>query len=115
MSITSIIIAVALFVIGIGLGWALWGRKKASEPQEDTGISASSLPVVDESVLAEKDEQLHKAQGELNDLRVKIDELKRKRSAIQMEKEKRIGELEVQLRNATEGKIDEPTLKRGIF
>lgn len=112
MSITSIIIAVALFVIGIGLGWALWGRKKASEPQEDTGMSASSLPVVDESVLAEKDEQLHKAQGELNDLRVKIDELKRKISAIQTEKEKRVGELEVQLRNATEGKIDEVVMQK---
>ena len=109
MDITTIIIAVVLFVIGIGigLGWALWGRKKTPEADETVNTSAPSVPVVDESVLAEKDEQLQKAQSELNELRSKTDDLKKQISDLQTEKEKEIGELESQLQNVTEGKLDD--------
>lgn len=61
MSIATIIIAIVLFVIGIGLGWGGYygGGKKASETQEETSINTPPSSVVDESILAEKDEQLH--------------------------------------------------------
>ena len=105
MDVSTIIIAVVLFVFGIVLGWGLWGRKRTSETNEDVNVNESSASVVDESILAEKEEQLHKSQAELNDLRAKTDDLKNQISALQQEN-KKIGELKVQLQNATEGKID---------
>ncbi len=107
MDITSIIVYIVLFVIGLVLGWGLWGRKRTSEANEDVNVNESSASVVDESILAEKEEQLHKSQAELNNLRAKTDDLKIQISALQKEKNKEIGELQVQLQNATEGKIDE--------
>lgn len=107
MYVSTIIIAVVLFVFGIVLGWVLWGRKETVEADEATNVGASLMPVSDESALAEKDEQLHKAQGEQNALRTKIEDLKNQISALQIEKEKRVGELETQLKDATDGKIDE--------
>lgn len=107
MDVSTIIIAVVLFVFGIVLGWVLWGRKETVEADEATNAGASLMPVGDESALAEKDEQLHKAQGEQDALRTKIEDLKNQISALQIEKEKRVGELETQLKDATDGKIDE--------
>lgn len=107
MDITSIIICIVLFFIGLVLGWGLWGRKSTSEANEDVNVSESSASVVDESLLTEKEDQLRKSQAELDDLRAKTDDLKSQISVLQKEKDKEIGELQVQLQNATEGKLDE--------
>lgn len=107
MDITSIIICIVLFFIGLVLGWGLWGRKRTSEANEDVNVSESSTYIVDESLLAEKEDQLRKSQAELDDLRAKTDDLKSQISVLQKEKDKEIGELQVQLQNATEGKLDE--------
>ena len=73
MDVSTIIIAVVLFVFGIVLGWGLWGRKRTLEANEDVNVSESSASIVDESLLAEKEDQLRKSQAELDDLRAKTD------------------------------------------
>lgn len=108
MDVTTIIIAVVLFVVGIGLGYALWGRKTTTEANEDANASeAPAKPIVDEAAMAEKDEQIQKAQSDLNDMKAKAEDLKKQMTNLQTEKEKKIGELEEQLKNATEGKLDD--------
>lgn len=104
MELTGIIIVVALFVIGILIGWIIWGRKASSD---NTAINeAESKSEILEATLAEKTKSLLQAQEEAKTLGKKVKDIKDQYAVLQEENKKRLEDLESQLQNVTEGKID---------
>lgn len=124
MDSTSIILAVALFAIGLLIGWAVWGRRKASvletEPAETSQAEAArpvdSEPSTDDgqyaAVIAEKDKKIRQAQAEISELTQKADDLKRRYNSLKAKLEKQVAELESQLQNSTKGKLDDVTSQK---
>lgn len=104
MELTSIIIVIVLFVIGILIGWIIWGRKTSSD---NTAINeAEDKSEILEATLAEKSKLLLQAQEEARTLGKKVEDIKEQYAVLQVENKKRLEDLESQLQNVTEGKID---------